>query len=99
MKSSGSLALCGPPKMTAPASGRPAAAALVGFEGLEHEAARQELRHEADDLVADAGNDQPLAGHEAVIARLRDLVGGAVEQARGPPRIDAGAHLEFGLHR
>src|SRR4029077_2881555 len=69
----GSLRLCAAP-------GAPAAPALVGFQRLEHHAARQELRHQAHDLVADAGNDQPFAGHEAVIAGLCDLLGAAVEQ-------------------
>src|SRR5258708_28849726 len=82
-----------------PAVPTPPAPALVGADRVEQDAAWDQARHHADDLVADTRNHQPLAGHEAVIARLGDFLGGPPEQPRWRRRVDTGTQLEFGLDR
>src|SRR5690348_2300497 len=79
-----------------PALGAAAAPALVGVDDAHHGAARQQARQEAHQLVAAARDHDTLAGHEPVIAGLRDLVRGAAQQPRRRLVVDAGAQLKLG---
>src|SRR6185295_5160053 len=67
--------------------GTPAAVALVALDDLQHHPAWQQARQQADELVSDARDHHALARHEAVIAGLCDLLGGAGKERRGLPAL------------